>query len=339
MKKTILPVLGVIITVIGFYFFLNTPLLEKEAEAQDNSTIGAVTQEKETKPIVKEDNYQFPKFYRGIYLNYWSGKDPVRFNKFVKAAKKANVNAFVIDVQPSTNGECRIPEEHIKTLIDNGIHPIARIVCFDQGLRKFPVSKSKINFLHTLAVNSAKKGFKEIQFDYIRFNDSNALKNMTLQQKYDFVQTFLKTAKSKLSKYEVRIAADVFGRIPLNSRDVIGQNMEVLDPVTDVICPMAYPSHYTWSPKMIRDPYYTVHLTSKKARERTKNAKIVSWIQAFKIKIPKSMTYSKYITEQIRACHDAQISGYILWNARQVYNTPLSAMESYYKGKNPDTGK
>lgn len=329
MKKTVLPVFGVILSVAAFYFILNSPILEKEAVAETSAN--KITKETVKKEDSNINNYKFPEFYRGIYLNYWSGKDPVRLNRFINSAKKANVNAFVIDVQPSKNGECRIPESHIKKLIDNGIHPIARIVCFDQGLRHFPVSQKKINFLHTLALNSAKAGFKEIQFDYIRFNDSNALRHVSLEKKYDFVQTFLKDARKKLADYDVRIAADVFGRIPLNTRDIIGQNMEVLDPVTDVICPMAYPSHYTWSKKMIRDPYYTVHKTSKRARERTKNAKIVSYIQAFQIKIPKSMTYSKYISEQIKACHDSEISGYIFWNARQKYAVPFQVMENYYK--------
>jgi hypothetical protein len=50
-------------------------------------------------------------------------------------AKVTSINVFVMDVQPSRNNECPIPEENIKLIKEAGIHPVARIVCFDQGLK------------------------------------------------------------------------------------------------------------------------------------------------------------------------------------------------------------
>ena len=83
---------------------------------------------------------------------------------------------------------------------------------------------------------------------------------------------------------------------------------------------------------MMSDPYYTVYLTSKSAKNRSKNAEIVTYIQAFKMKISKSnLTYEKYIEEQIKAVHDAGIKGFILWNASQKYEEPFNVMEKYYK--------
>ncbi len=319
------------------FIFTNTDIFEQKIIAETLQAPPVTINTASIEEPVKTN--AGPDFYRGLYLVYWSAKDPVRFEKFLKLAKDAHVNAFVIDVQPSKNGECNIPTEHIAKMIENGIHPIARIVCFDQGLKTFPVSQTKIDFLHTLAVNSAKAGFKEIQFDYIRFEDSSALKHLTLEEKYTFIRKFLNGARERLKGYDVKIAADIFGRIPLNDRDLIGQKMEVLDEVTDVICPMAYPSHYTWSPKFYNDPYYAVHITSKRARERTKNAQIVSWIQAFEMKIPKNMSYAKYLSEQISACHDAEIAGYLFWNARQVYDEPARIMKDFYATRDLVSGK
>ncbi|MBN1501583.1 MAG: hypothetical protein JW982_15605 [Spirochaetes bacterium] len=336
MKKTAIILAGILMLTAGVLFLTNSGILEQKVIADTLTEPIKAAVITESEPAV---TYSYPQFYRGLYLAYWSAKDPVRFKKFLSDAKGAHINTFVVDVQPSKNGECNIPAEHVSEMISNGIHPIARIVCFDQGLRTFPVPESKINFLYTLAENSAKAGFKEIQFDYIRFEDSSALKKMTLEEKYTFIRSFLNGARKHLEKYDVKIAADIFGRIPLNDRDLIGQKMEVLDEVTDVICPMAYPSHYTWSPKYYNDPYYAVHITSKRARERTKNAKIVSWIQAFEIKIPKSMGYTKYLTEQIQACHDAEITGYLFWNARQIYTEPLRVMKNYYSTRDLNTGK
>ncbi|MGL4370081.1 MAG: putative glycoside hydrolase, partial [Spirochaetota bacterium] len=91
----------------------------------------------------------------------------------------------------------------------------------------------------------------------------------------------------------------------------------------------------TWSKKMMSDPYYTVFLTSSKANERTKHAEIVSYIQAFKIRVNKSdLSYDDYVLQQIKAVHDSNIKGYILWNAAQEYTVPFKVAEDYYK-KNP----
>ena len=272
-----------------------------------------------------------PDFYRGIYLVYNSGKEVDKLTYFIGEAKKSNVNVFVVDVQPAKNNVCPISKENVQLMISNNIYPVARVVCFDQGLKVYPVPQEKIEKLLQIAESAAANGFREIQFDYIRFHDSNAAK-ITLEQKYTFIGNFLTQARTRLAKYDVKIAADIFGRIPLNKNDIIGQNMEVFDKLVDVICPMAYPSHYTWSEKMMKEPYYTVNVTSVRAKERAKQAYIVTYIQAFQIKVAYSgLTYDKYVEDQIRAVHDSGIRGYILWNARQDYKVPFEVMKNYYK--------
>ena len=276
--------------------------------------------------------YQYPEFYKGIYLTSPSGKNIEKLKSFIILAKKAGINTMVIDVQPSPTGSCVIPKENVDLMLANGIHPIARVVCFDDGLKTFPVPESVLQNKIHYAKTSAEAGFKEIQFDYIRFNDFGILAKIPLQKKYEFIEGFLARAKAELKPYNVKVAADVFGRIPLNSGDSIGQRIEGLDRVIDVICPMAYPSHYTWSEKMMSDPYYTVFTTAVKARERSKQADIVTYIQAFKIKVSKSgLTYDEYVRQQIKAVHDAKIRGYILWNAAQEYTVPFKVAEDFYK--------
>ncbi len=285
-------------------------------------------------PAPKDDaprEYRYPDFYRGIYLNSQSGNSMKRLSGFIEKAKTARINAMVIDVQTGAMKPAVTPAEHVSMCIAAGIHPIARVVVFPDGLRMHPVPHDLMEERISVAEAACKAGYREIQFDYIRFNDHGILRHLTLQQKYDFIEGFLARAREQLKKYNARIAADVFGRIPLNSGDSIGQRMEGLDKVVDIICPMAYPSHYTWSQKLIADPYHTVYLTSKKGKERTKNAEIVTYIQAFKMKLgPSGLTYDKYIEEQIRAVHDAGVRGYLMWNARQDYDTPLRVVKNYY---------
>jgi hypothetical protein len=276
--------------------------------------------------------YSYPEFYRGIYLTNPSGKNIDKLKTFAALARKAGLNTMVIDAQPAPQSRTSIPKENVSFLIQNGIHPIARIVCFTDGLKEFPIPESVLADRINIAKSACEVGFREIQFDYIRFNDSAILARVPLQKKYDFIEGFLIRARNELKQYNVRIAADIFGRIPLNTGDAIGQRMEGLDKVLDIICPMAYPSHYTWSEKMMKDPYYTVFLTSSRAKERTKQAEIVSYIQAFKMKVTKSgLSYDEYVRQQVKAVHDAKIKGYILWNAAQDYEIPFKVTEEFYR--------
>jgi hypothetical protein len=260
-----------------------------------------------------------------------------KLKKIVEQAKAASINVLVMDCQSSKYKECVVPEENIKYCIDNGIHPVARVVLFPDGLTYYPVPQSVIEERLTIAESACLKGFREIQFDYIRFNDSNRLKNLTLDDRYNFISGLLSKARDYLKKYNARIAIDVFGRVPLNQGDIIGQRMENLDGAVDIICPMAYPSHYTWSKKMQDDPYYTVYTTSLKADERTKNAEIVTYIQAFKMKLGAN-AYDHYVREQIKAVHESGVKGYIMWNARQDYAVPFQVAKEYYS-KNPKTAQ
>jgi hypothetical protein len=277
-------------------------------------------------------SHTYPAFYRGLYLTVTSGKDTARLKEFIQAARNSNINAFVIDAQMGNRDYCVIPKENVDLCLQNGIHPIARVVVFTDGLSHWPVAPALIQNRLSVAADACKKGFKEIQFDYIRFTDYRVRGRLTVAERYAFIEGFLARAREHLRQYNVKTAADIFGRIPLNKSDAIGQRMEGLDKVVDIICPMAYPSHYTWSKKLQADPYYTVFLTSKKAKERTKQAEIVSWIQAFQMKVSMSgLSFEKYIEAQIKASHDAGIRGYILWNARNDYRVPLATVKSYYQ--------
>lgn len=279
--------------------------------------------------------HSYPAFYRGIYLTVESGRNIARFKEFVQAAKQSNINTFVIDAQMGNRDYCVIPKECVDLCIQNGIHPIARVVVFTDGLKSWPVDNSIIVNRLSVAEDACRKGFKEIQFDYIRFTDYKVRGRLTVPERYAFIEGFLGRAREQLRRYNVRTAADIFGRIPLNKSDAIGQRMEGLDKVVDIICPMAYPSHYTWSRKLQADPYYTVFLTSKKAKERTRKSEIVSYIQAFQMKVGMSgLSYDKYITAQIKAVHDAGIKGFILWNARNDYRVPFATVRNYYLESN-----
>jgi hypothetical protein len=322
-KKFIVLLSAVILTIA----FTNISSL-----SENNAGISNTKIETNNNGSSNKDAYRYPVFYKGIYLNVYSARNIDRLTTFMGKAGKTKINALVIDVQTGKTDECAVSAEIVSYCIKNGFHPIARIVVFPDGLSKYPVSDDYINSKINIAEMACKNGFKEIQFDYIRFSDIRVSKRLSLEEKYNFIEGFLQKARDRLLKYNAKIAVDVFGRIPLNNDDAIGQKMEVFDRVVDIICPMAYPSHYTWSSNLMANPYHTVYITSKNAKERSKNAEIVTYVQAFQMKVSKSnLTFAKYIEEQLKAVHDSGVRGYILWNASQNYDIAFKVMDEFYK--------
>ncbi|MFN2563510.1 MAG: putative glycoside hydrolase [Gemmatimonadaceae bacterium] len=193
-----------------------------------------------------------------------------------------------------------------------------------------------------IAEELAKLGFDEIQWDYIRFPEP--YRRLPLQvfpgasgvSKPDALAAFLKVAKERLNKVGVRSTADVFGfvttvRAPLE----IGQHWERLAPVTDVLLPMCYPSHYppgTWGiPRPNAEPYKILKIAIDSARVRNEKLGIKKpehvrpWIQAFTLgKPPYDATH---IREQKRAIYDAGYDGWVLWHPGSNYDIFMPAIE------------
>jgi len=276
-----------------------------------------------------------PSFYKGIYLHNYSARVFRVLKRFVKQAKKVGINTFVLDLQDAVYFRTyMVSRKNIKYLMDNGIYPIARIVVFSYGLKRYPVPRSLIRKRYNLALRAARAGFPEVQFDYIRFEDSGRLRWVSKKKRFALVEGFLSGAKKMLRPYGVKISADIFGRVALNRNDPIGQRLEGLDRSVDILCPMVYPSHYSWSRYMMANPYYTVYKSGIMAKKRLKHAKLVMYIQGFIMRVRYSgLSLPVYIAHQMKASKDAGTRGYIVWNAAQRYWPTYKALRLLNSGK------
>jgi hypothetical protein len=129
----------------------------------------------------------------------------------------------------------------VATLREKGIYTIARIVTFkDHPLATArpelavkapgggvwrdrerlgwsdPFKKEVRDYNITVAVEAAKAGFDEIQFDYVRFPDKRGLRfamPSTEKSRVGAIATFLGEAREQLKQYNVFLAADIFGYV------------------------------------------------------------------------------------------------------------------------------
>lgn len=187
-----------------------------------------------------------------------------------------------------------------------------------------------------LAVEAAKKGFDEIQFDYIRFptdpspgstvNAAVFSKPSTEANRVAAIEGFLAKAREALQPFGTSISADVFGYTCWRDDDMgIGQKIEVVAKYVDFLAPMVYPSTYSDGLPMtpeFRDapayPYEIVYYSVKKAvgRLRGMAVKVRPWLQYFDdYPWASGRRYeAQQVEAQIRAGTDAGGLGYMLWD-------------------------
>lgn len=198
-----------------------------------------------------------------------------------------------------------------------------------------PHSEFVQNYNIELAVELEKLGFDEIQFDYIRFPSDGPIhlcdfthRKDSSTYKSEILIDFLSKAKNKLN---IPISVDIYG---FNSwyhfGNWIGQDMEALSHVVDVICPMVYPSHFGRSFYMKGErkmrSYRIVYDGGLRAVKLADSAvHLRPYLQAFNLLSPTWGT--GYINNQINAASESGLSGYTLWNARGDYDTPRKALK------------
>lgn len=274
------------------------------------------------------------KFLRGIYIDNVHGRNLKWIKETIILAKEAHINCFVIDIAPYQSMKPRINQRVVEELKKENIFTIARIVAFQYGLDKPQVSESYLKSIDNLVEQSLKAGFEEIQLDYIRFADG--YQGLTLKEKYHFISQLLSRVKNQIQDPNILLSTDVFGRIVYNKNDNIGQQLESMAQVAQVICPMVYPSHYTPDRYKVAHPYFTVRQSTIKGLNRVgKKTFIMPYIQAFKIAIsPSQLGYKKYLEEQVQAVEDTAARGWIFWNARNKYEEVFLMLKEFYE-KNP----
>lgn len=187
-----------------------------------------------------------------------------------------------------------------------------------------------------LAEDAARRGFDEIQFDYVRFPSDGPLKDISYPEGHNeekaiaTINKFVERAKDRLSPYHVRLSVDVFGLTTLRDDVGIGQNFKQLTARVDYISPMIYPSHYWKGSYGFQNPnsapYGIIKAALKdairksvdeKQPEEVVKTKIRPWLQDFDLGYPPYGPEEVRI--QIRAAKELGIREWLLWNPGARY--------------------
>jgi hypothetical protein len=257
----------------------------------------------------------------------------------------------------------------METLEENEIYPIARIVVFKDTV--LAEKEPDLSFLENgevwkngrgeafvnpflqevwdyniaIAEKAAKMGFKEIQFDYVRFPEGFERRDEMLeyglgeyedgddnvQKRVQAVTDFVAYARERLAPYHVDVSVDIFGyAATISEAPGIGQNFSKISENVDVISSMIYPSHWTPYFGIDKPDLYPYELTKEYAKVENEVLDALEdppvsrpWIQDFTASWLGAGNYKKYgkeeVEAQIRALNEQGINEFLLWNAANRY--------------------
>jgi hypothetical protein len=195
-----------------------------------------------------------------------------------------------------------------------------------------PYSDEVWEYNVAIAQELIERGFDEIQFDYIRFpTDGLNLSNASYRHhekdmdKESALLSFLKYARSNI---QAPIGIDIYGANGwYRSGARTGQDVELMAPYVDVICPMFYPSHFEqnfldYKPAAER-PYRIYYFGSYRNAVIARNQIIVRpWLQAFYLGVSYDKLYydKNYVKRQVFGVRDSIHNGYMYWNNSGRYD-------------------
>jgi hypothetical protein len=355
-KRRYIVAIGLVFVGLSILLFV---LTQPERSGQPVSKAALVPSMKRATPASPLDSSlgELPEV-RGVYLPATVAANPKKLHEIIENSQRLGFNALVIDIKDNHGTvayDTQVPLAHkigarvdllrldalVPYLKKLGFYVIARqVVFYDPKLARYlsalpteretqrwvsPADARAQEYNVAIAEEAASLGFDELQFDYIRWPDGGAYQPI-YAERYDAIERFLQRVSQRLHK-KIRLSADVFGRTlwgwNLRKIDPIGQHLETFDKFFDVLSPMVYPSHYE-TDELRSDPYGTV----KKALESglRRNLRLRPFLQAFEMRIPQSMSYARYIGEQVRAVRELNIRSYLFWNPKGDYSALWRAL-------------
>jgi hypothetical protein len=295
---------------------------------------------------------------KGIYVTASTALNKKKMAQLVDLVDSTELNAMVIDIKDGDEVYLNSAMASVvQELVDKKIYPIAREMIFlDNSFAKRnpeyalkdanknlwrdragnlwldPASPEVWQYNIEVAKAAIAIGFKEVQFDYVRFPSDGTVKSIAYpvwdskMPKNEIIKNFIDLAIKEIKDFaEVPVSADIFGYTFMVKGDLgIGQHVPDLVNNFNYLSPMVYPSHYGAGNFGFSNPAahpYEVISGTLKLGEQYFNSdnklKIRAWIQGFNM---GAVYNEKMINLEKQALYDFGLKGWLVWNPYNVYN-------------------
>jgi hypothetical protein len=189
-----------------------------------------------------------------------------------------------------------------------------------------PYAEEVWDYIAAIALELHHRGFDEIQFDYIRFptdginlGDARYRWQDSGMDMDSAIISFLRHIRSRLA---APISIDIYGANGWYRTGArTGQEVELLAPYVDVICPMYYPSHFeqhflAQSPPELRP--YRIYRQGTQRTERISRREVIvrPYVQAFYLNVSYDRKYynQEYVRLEVKGVRDVGNGGLTYWN-------------------------
>jgi hypothetical protein len=189
-----------------------------------------------------------------------------------------------------------------------------------------PYSEEVWEYIAATAEELHERGFDEIQFDYIRFPTDGVnlgdARYRWQEQGMDMESAILSFLRHVRARVKAPISIDIYGANGWYRTGArTGQEVELLAPWVDVICPMYYPSHFeqhflAQHPPELRPWRIYYHGTLRTVRIARGQAIIRPYAQAFFLNVSYDRKYynPEYVLRQVEGVRAAGSGGLTYWN-------------------------
>ena len=271
-----------------------------DSQDEEIQAVGAV------RPFIQLEDFTAKAKERNVYLVarivVFKDKQLYRYRKYSYAVKDKSGN----------------PWQGYKTL-DETAEPI-------EEYWVDPYNENVWKYNTAIAQELIRRGFDEVQFDYIRFptdgENLSAARYPAQEQGMDkesAIMSFLAYARQKI---HAPISIDIYGANGWYRTGArTGQEVEVLADYVDVICPMFYPSQFRQSflaQKPAEERPYRIYQQGSYRNKIIAHNKVIvrPWAQAFYIPVSYDKKYynEDYVQRQIIGIKESIDEGYAYWN-------------------------
>jgi len=189
-----------------------------------------------------------------------------------------------------------------------------------------PYSEEVWDYIAATAAELHERGFDEIQFDYIRFptdgENLGSARYRWQENGMDMESAILSFLRHIRPRVKAPISIDIYGANGWYRTGArTGQEVELLAPWVDVICPMYYPSHFeqhflAQSPSELRPWRIYYQGTLRTARIGRAQVIIRPYVQAFFLNVSYDRRYYNpdYVRRQVEGVREAGTGGLTYWN-------------------------
>ncbi|MDR0315669.1 MAG: putative glycoside hydrolase [Treponema sp.] len=189
-----------------------------------------------------------------------------------------------------------------------------------------PYSEEVWEYTAQIAEELHERGFDEIQFDYIRFPTDGVnlgdVRYRWQENGMDMESAILSFLRHIRSRVKAPISIDIYGANGWYRTGArTGQEVELLAPWVDVICPMYYPSHFeqdflAQNPPELRPYRIYFQGTLRTARIGRGRVIVRPYVQAFYLNVSYDRQYynADYVRRQVEGVRTAGNGGLIYWN-------------------------